>query len=201
MELVEARYQELATPQEFDGIRTQISKELSIPKKAVKKIVQEFRERNHIPSWWETQTYKGSSEELEKIKTAYMPYLPVPAIGIHKKIAEELLLKPGEVYQAIKAIRLEMNLPQFNDPTLHGEELAELQARRQASAAATAETPASGSEETPSDGASPVSSQNAAHEATPAEMAGIATPATEELETTPAATETASASSEENNAE
>src|SRR5713226_1137324 len=62
---VEARYQELAAPQEFDGIRTQISKELSIPKKAVKKIIQEFREQNHIPSWWEVQTYKGDSEELE----------------------------------------------------------------------------------------------------------------------------------------
>ena len=121
---IEARYQELATPQEFDGIRTQISKELSIPKKAVKKVIQEFRERNQIPSWWEVQTYKGDSEELEKIKAAYEPYLPVPAIGIHKKIAEELGLKPGEVYQAIKAIRLEMNLPQFNDPALHAEELA-----------------------------------------------------------------------------
>jgi len=121
---IEARYQELATPQEFDGIRTQISKELSIPKKAVKKVIQEFRERNQIPSWWEVQTYKGDSEELEKIKAAYEPHLPVPAIGIHKKIAEELGLKAGEVYQAIKAIRLEMNLPQFNDPALHAEELA-----------------------------------------------------------------------------
>ena len=43
---------------------------------------------------------------------------------MHKKIAEELSLKAGEVYQAIKAIRLEMNLPQYNDPALHGLELA-----------------------------------------------------------------------------
>ena len=32
-------------------------------------------------------------------------------------------MKPGDVYQAIKAIRLEMNLPQYNDPSLHGPEL------------------------------------------------------------------------------
>ncbi len=121
---IETRYAELAVPQEFDGIRTQIAQELGIPKKAVKKVVQEYRERNSIPSWWESQSYKGDSEELAKIKAAYEPYLPVPAVGIHKKIAEELSLKPGEVYQAIKAIRLEMNLPQFNDPTLHAEELA-----------------------------------------------------------------------------
>ena len=117
---VEARYLELAVPAEFDGIRTQIAQEISIPKKAVKKIVKDLRERQSIPSWWEIQTYKGSTEELEKIKAVYVPYLPLPPIGIHKTIAEELTLNPGEIYQAIKAIRLEMNLPQYNDPSLHG---------------------------------------------------------------------------------
>ena len=117
---VEARYLELAVPTEFDGIRTQIAQESGIPKKAVKKIVKDFRERQSIPSWWELQTYKGSSEELEKIRAVYEPYLPLPPIGVHKTIAEELTLNPGDVYQAIKAIRLEMNLPQYNDPSLHG---------------------------------------------------------------------------------
>ena len=117
---VQARYMELAVPTEFDGIRTQISHELGIPKKAVKKIVKELRERESIPSWWELQTYSGSSEELQKIREVYLPYLPLPPIGVHKTIAEELALNPGEVYQAIKAIRLEMNLAQYNDPSLHG---------------------------------------------------------------------------------
>jgi hypothetical protein len=120
---VEERYLELATPTEFDGIRTQISQELGIPKKSVKKIVKELRDRQGIPSWWEMQTYKGDSEELAKIKAAYEPYLPLPPVGVHKTIADELGLKPGIVYQAIKAIRLEMNLPQYNDPSLHGLEL------------------------------------------------------------------------------
>jgi predicted nucleic acid-binding Zn-ribbon protein len=117
---VEARYIELAVPAEFDGIRTQIAQEMGIPKKAVKKIVKDLRERQSIPSWWELQTYKGSSEELEKIKALYVPHLPLPPIGVHKTIAEELSLNPGDIYQAIKAIRLEMNLPQYNDPALHG---------------------------------------------------------------------------------
>ena len=117
---VETRYLELAVPTEFDGIRTQIALEIGIPKKAVKKIVKDLRERQSIPSWWELQTYKGSSEELEKIKAAYVPYLPLPPIGVHKTISDELTLNPGDVYQAIKAIRLEMNLPQYNDPSLHG---------------------------------------------------------------------------------
>jgi len=117
---VEARYLELAVPAEFDGIRTQISKELSIPKKAVKQIVKDLRERQDIPSWWELQTYKGDSEELAKIKALYEPQLPLPDVGIHKKIAEELSIQPGTVYQAIKLIRQEMSLPQYNDPTLHG---------------------------------------------------------------------------------
>ena len=120
---VEARYQELAVPTEFDGIRTQISKELGIPKTAVKKIIRDFREQQDIPSWWDLQTYKGNEEELAKIKAAYEPHLPLPPVGIHKQIAEELSLKPGDVYQAIKTIRLEMNLPQYNDPALHGLEL------------------------------------------------------------------------------
>lgn len=148
---VETRYLELAAPAEFDGIRTQIATELSIPKKAVKKIVNDLRQRAHIPSWWETQVYKGDSEELAKIKAAYEPYLPVPPVGVHKKIADELELKAGIVYQAIKAIRLEMNLPQFNDPTLHGEELVarkqvkeskgEASGETNSEAAKTAETP------------------------------------------------------------
>jgi hypothetical protein len=117
---VEARYLELAVPTEFDGIRTQIAQELGIPKKAVKNIVKDLRERQSIPSWWELQTYKGSSEELEKIRAVYVPYLPLPPIGVHKTIAEELTLNPGDVYQAVKAIRVEMNLPQYNDPSLHG---------------------------------------------------------------------------------
>jgi hypothetical protein len=134
---VEVRYTELATPSEFDGIRTQIAKELGIPKKAVKKIVKDLRDRQHIPSWWEVQTYKGSSEELEKIKALYEPFLPVPPVGVHKQISEQLNFKPGEVYQAIKTIRQELNLPQYNDPTLHEEELALIrEAREQQRAAA-----------------------------------------------------------------
>ena len=117
---VENRYLELATPAEFDGIRTQIAKELSIPKTAVKKIVKELRDRQNIPSWWELETYKGSEEELAKIKEVYEPMLPLPPVGAHKQIAEQLSLKPGVVYQAIKLIRQELKLPQYNDPALHG---------------------------------------------------------------------------------
>jgi hypothetical protein len=120
---VEARYLELAQPSEFDGIRTQISKELNIPKKAVKKIIATLRNQQHIPSWWEIQSYKGSPEELERIKAVYLPMLPIPDVGVHKLIAEQLALKSTDVYQAIKSIRLEMNLPQYNDPSAHEDEL------------------------------------------------------------------------------
>jgi len=143
---VEARYVELAVPAEFDGIRTQISKELSIPKKAIKKIVKDLRDRQDIPSWWEIQSYKGDAEELEKIKAAYEPYLPLPPVGVHKTIAEQLELKPGVIYQAIKAIRLEMNLPQYNDPALHGLELAPKKKKEQ-SAVQEAEPAASQEEQ------------------------------------------------------
>jgi hypothetical protein len=123
IEQVEARYKELAVPVEFDGIRTQIAKEMGIPKKAVKQIIKDLREREDIPSWWDAQTYMGDSEELAKIKAAYEVYLPLPPVGVHKQIAEALSLKPGTIYQAIKLIREEMNLPQYNDPALHGLEL------------------------------------------------------------------------------
>jgi hypothetical protein len=117
---VEERYLELATPNEFDGIRTQIAQELSIPKSTVKKIIKDLRARKGIPSWWELQTYKGNTEELERIKAVYEPMLPLPDIGVHKKIAEQLNLRPATVYQAIKVIRQELSLPQYNDPVLHG---------------------------------------------------------------------------------
>ena len=137
---VETRYMELATPIEFDGIRTQIAHELEIPKTAVKKIIKDLRDRQHIPSWWEAQSYKGNEEELAKIKTAYEPYLPLPNVGVHKKIAEDLALKPGDVYQAIKKIRADMGLPQYNDPELHPELQAKEQKSKQSTAEATSET-------------------------------------------------------------
>jgi hypothetical protein len=120
---VEERYVELAQPIEFDGIRTQIAHELHIPKKAVKKIVKDIRLQSHIPSWWELQTYKGSKEELDRIKAVYEPYLPVPPVGVHKLIADQLSIKPSVAYQAIKTIRNELSLPQYNDPSLHEQEL------------------------------------------------------------------------------
>ncbi|BCL83018.1 hypothetical protein ccbrp13_54830 [Ktedonobacteria bacterium brp13] len=119
---IEERYIVLAQPVEFDGIRGQIAKELNIPKRAIKKVVKDLRDRQHIPSWWELQSYKGSNEDLEQIKSAYQPYLPIPPVGVHKLIADQLHLKPGDIYQAIKSIRLELNLPQYNDPQLHTEE-------------------------------------------------------------------------------
>lgn len=145
--LVENRYLELATPAEFDGIRTQISKELSIPKTAVKKIIKELRNRQDIPSWWELQTYKGSEEELAKIKEVYEPMLPVPPVGVHKQIAEQLSLKPGVVYQAIKVIRQELKLPQYNDPTVHG--LAPSPAKKTGEVSDASEAEKSGEETSP----------------------------------------------------
>ncbi|WP_376795089.1 hypothetical protein [Thermogemmatispora sp.] len=121
--LVEARYKELAQPVEFDGIRTRIAHELNIPKSAVKRIIKALREREGLPSWWEVQPYRGNSEELAKIRALYEPFLPVPPIGIHRTIAQQLSLKPAVVYQAIRLIRQELKLPQYNDPSLHAQEL------------------------------------------------------------------------------
>jgi hypothetical protein len=117
---IEQRYLELAQAGEFDGIRTQISKELSIPKSAVKKAVQSLRERQEIPSWWDLQAYHGTPEDLERIRSMYVPLLPTPTVGVHKQIAAHLELSAGTVYQAIKVIRTEMNLPQYNPPEDHG---------------------------------------------------------------------------------
>ena len=162
---IETRYMELAIPTEFDGIRSQIAHELAIPKKAVKQVVKALREREHLPSWWETQTYKGDEEEKAKIKSAYEPYLPVPPVGVHRKIADELDLKPGIVYQAIKTIRAEMNLPPYNDPELHAAEFEEIKRKareaREAREAAKAALAAAGSEA----GTAPAAEQNTPSEA------------------------------------
>ena len=118
---IEARYLELAQPVEFDGIRTQLAGELSIPKSAVKQAVRDLRARMQLPSWWDLQAYTGSEEDLARIRTAYEPLLPVPAVGIHKQIAADLRLEPVAVYQGIRRIRAEMRLPQYNAPELHPE--------------------------------------------------------------------------------
>src|SRR5215469_10807659 len=116
---IEMRYQELAQPVEFDGIRTQIAAELGIPKALVKRTVADLRKRLQLPSWWELQSYTGSAADLERIRAAYLPYLPVPDVGVHKQLAAQLGLDSGTVYQGIRRIRAEMRLPQYNPPEAH----------------------------------------------------------------------------------
>jgi hypothetical protein len=116
---IEARYLELAQPVEFDGIRTQIATDLSVPKALVKKAVADLRKRMALPSWWELQAYTGPEVELERIRAAYVPLLPIPEVGVHKTLAERLAMDPRTVYQGIRRIRAEMRLPQYNPPELH----------------------------------------------------------------------------------
>lgn len=117
---IETRYLELSDPIEFDGIRTQIASELSVPKVAVKRAVRELRERMQLPSWWELQAYEGTPDDLERIRAAYTPLLPLPEVGVHLRIADDLKLESRAVYQGIRRIRAEMRLPQFNPPEAHG---------------------------------------------------------------------------------
>lgn len=150
-ERIEARYLELATPVEFDGIRTQLAQELGVPKGTIKRVVSELRARMQLPSWWELQAYHGSPADLERIRAAYLPLLPVPPVGIHKQIGENLGLDPVTVYQGIRRVRAEMRLPQYNPPETHGQQPngqpAEEHAASTVSHAASGATP-------PSDGTS-----------------------------------------------
>lgn len=139
---IEQRYLELAQPVEFDGIRTQIAGELGVPKAAVKRAVVDLRTRMQMPSWWELQTYTGGSSDLDRIRRAYVPFLPVPPIGVHKTIAQELGLDTATVYQGIKRVRAEMRLPRFNPPELHEGEPSARPASATQGAAAPVPTPA-----------------------------------------------------------
>jgi len=118
---VERRYLELAQPVEFDGIRSRISSELGLPKLLVRKAILELRQRMGLPSWWELQGFPGTPSDLERVRAAYLPLLPVPPIGVHKRIAAELGLEPHAVYKGIRQIRGQMGLPQFNAPEQHPE--------------------------------------------------------------------------------
>jgi hypothetical protein len=111
----------LAVPAEFDGIRTKIAAELGAPKPAVRMVVRDLRARRGTPSWWEVQSISGSAAELERIKAAYTPYLPLPPVGVHRKIAESLGLEPRTVYRGIRKIRAQIGLPQYNPPEAHPE--------------------------------------------------------------------------------
>jgi hypothetical protein len=111
---IEERYLALANPVEFDGIRTQIAAELGAPKPVVREVVGEVRRRHGMPSWWEAQGFSGSLADIERIKAAYTPYLPLPPVGIHREIAQSLGLEPRTVYRGIRKIRAQMGLPQYN---------------------------------------------------------------------------------------
>lgn len=121
---VEKRYQELAQPTEFDGIRTQIASELGLPKSLVRKAILDLRKRESLPSWWEVQAFPGTQADLERVRAAYAPLLPVPPVGVHKQIAQQLGLESHAVYKGIRQIRAQMGLPQFNPPEQHPEFVA-----------------------------------------------------------------------------
>jgi len=97
---------------------------LKTPKPVVKQVVRELRARRQLPSWWELQAYKGNDETLERIRERYLPLLPVPPIGVHKQIASDLQMDAPQVYQAIRRLRAEMKLPQYNHPDSHTSDAA-----------------------------------------------------------------------------
>jgi hypothetical protein len=121
---IEERYLALANPVEFDGIRAQIATELGAPKPAVRAVVRELRQRRGMPSWWELQGFAGTSVDLERIRSAYTPYLPLPPVGVHRAIADLLGLEPRTVYRGIRKIRALLGLPQYNAPGEHPERAA-----------------------------------------------------------------------------
>lgn len=112
---IERRYIELAVPQEFDGIRAQIAAELSVPKSLVKAAVNDLRQRQGLLSWWEVQQGELPAALVERVRERYVPLLPLPPIGVHRTIAEELQLTTLQVYRAIGLIRKELGLSKFNE--------------------------------------------------------------------------------------
>ena len=109
---VRTRYLELAQP-EFDGIRHQIATEVGIPLRAVKDIIKQLRAEQQIPSWWDRGANMPTPEQIEQIRTLYLPLLPDPEVGVHKRIAAQLQLSNTSVYQAIGQIRADLNLPRY----------------------------------------------------------------------------------------
>lgn len=115
---VEARYLALATPREYDGIRSQIAGELHLPKRLVKRAVNDLRQRLGRPSWWEMQQSAPAPEVVVAVKERYLTLLeedPLPPIGIHHQLADEMGLSGLQVYRAIGQIRAERGLPKFNE--------------------------------------------------------------------------------------
>jgi hypothetical protein len=109
---IRERYLALAHP-EYDGIRHQIATEIGIPLRAVKEVIKQIRNEQAIPSWWEQSGKLPDEEQIQKIRELYLPLLPNPDVGVHKRIAAELHLTNTSVYQAIGHIRTELNLPRY----------------------------------------------------------------------------------------
>jgi DNA invertase Pin-like site-specific DNA recombinase len=115
---IEARYLELATPHEYDGIRSQIARELHLPRAQVKRAVNELRLRLGRPSWWDEQRAAVAPEVVAAVRERYVALLAgdaLPPVGIHSELAAALALTPVQVYRAIGQIRAELGLPKFNE--------------------------------------------------------------------------------------
>ncbi|HEV7215273.1 MAG TPA: hypothetical protein VGP33_09130 [Chloroflexota bacterium] len=137
---VEARYLALATPREFDGIRSQIAGELHVPKALVKRVVKELRLRLGRPSWWDEQRAGVAPDVVDAVRERYVPLLAgdtLPPVGVHSQLAEALALTPVQVYRAIGQIRAELGLPKFNERS----EAAEPEGDKEPEPAAAAASP------------------------------------------------------------
>ncbi len=140
---IRERYLALAQP-EFDGIRHQIANELGIPLRAVKHVIKIAREEAQIRSWWEQGGGLPSPENLERIRELYVPLLPDPEVGVHKRIASELHITNTSVYQAIGQIRTDLHLPRYaqrdnGSADAHGEASSESPEEQPALTAASGE--------------------------------------------------------------
>lgn len=112
---IERRYTELAQPSEFDGIRSKIAEELRMPRAVVKRVVKDYRERLHLPSWWDVSHQPLTAAQIELVRDRYVPLLPLPPIGVHHRLAAELGFNGWAVYQAIGQIRQQLGLARYNE--------------------------------------------------------------------------------------
>jgi hypothetical protein len=56
-----------------------------------------------------------SIDQLEAVKTLYIPYLPMPPIGIHKIIAKQLRMDEWRVHVAIGLVRKQEGMDRWNE--------------------------------------------------------------------------------------
>lgn len=115
MEEIEKRYKPLL-PLPNPDVHEVIAQQLNLPPSKVFFGINLIRQKMKLPKVdYPKRKLAVTPDQLMAIEALYLPYLPVPPLGIHKIISKQLKIDEWRVHVAIGLIRKSRNMGRWNE--------------------------------------------------------------------------------------